>query len=168
MCDPGGIVEDVVDVVTDIVDFVVDLVEDVIGWIYPMPEIPDYGDMLQDQIARGVLLNKISANAHIPIIYGTRKVGGNVVFLETSGTDNEYLYMALVLGEGEINNITSIEINENTVTWSGSIADNTQKTVGSSDSNYYKADPTVDGSSAESLITIEPHLVVIHKAHQLY
>ena len=157
MCDPGGIVEDVVDVVTDIVDFVVDLVEDVIGWIYPMPEIPDYGDMLQDQIARGVLLNKISANAHIPIIYGTRKVGGNVVFLETSGTDNEYLYMALVLGEGEINNITSIEINENTVTWSGSIADNTQRTVGSSDSNYYKADPTVDGSSAESLITIEPH-----------
>ena len=157
MCDPGGIVEDAIDVVTDVIDFVVDLVEDVIGWIYPMPEIPDYGDMIQDQIAKGVLLNKISANAHIPIIYGTRKVGGNVVFLETSGTDNEYLYMALVLGEGEINNITSIEINENTVTWSGSIADNTQRTVGSSDSNYYKADPTVDGSSAESLITIEPH-----------
>ena len=89
MCDPGGIVEDAIDVVTDVIDFVVDLVEDVIGWIYPMPEIPDYGDMIQDQIAKGVLLNKISANAHIPIIYGTRKVGGNVVFLETSGTDKE-------------------------------------------------------------------------------
>ena len=154
MCDAPDIN---IPIVSDIINVIVDIVEDVISWIFPMPEIPDYGDMIQDQIAKGVLLNKISANAHIPIIYGTRKVGGNVVFLETSGTDNEYLYMALVLGEGEINNITSIEINENTVTWSGSIADNTQRTVGSSDSNFYKADPTVDGSCAESLITFEPH-----------
>ena len=157
MCDPGGIVEDAIDVVTDVIDFVVDLVEDVIGWIYPMPEIPDYGDMIQDHIARGVLLNKISANAHIPIIYGTRKVGGNVVFLETSGTDNNNLYMALVLSEGEIDDITGIYVNDNLVTWSGDLSHGVTRTVDSSDSNYYKADPTVDGSSAESLITIEPH-----------
>ena len=50
----------------------------------PIPEIPDFGDNQQDINARGVLINKISANAHIPIVYGTRKVGGNVVFLETS------------------------------------------------------------------------------------
>ena len=157
MCDPGDIVDDALDVVTDIVDFVVDLVEDVIGWIYPMPEIPDYGDMIQDHFARGVLLNKISANAHIPIIYGTRKVGGNVVFLETSGTDNNNLYMALVLSEGEIDDITGIYVNDNLVTWSGDLSHGVTRTVDSSDSNYYKADPTVEGSSAESLISVEPH-----------
>ena len=87
-------VEDIIDFVDDVIDVVVDIVEDVIGWLVPIPEIPDFGDINPDQNAKGVLVNKFSANAHIPIVYGTRKVGGNVVFLETSGTDNEFLYMA--------------------------------------------------------------------------
>ncbi|BAQ91687.1 phage tail protein [uncultured Mediterranean phage uvMED] len=145
MCNPF---EEIVNVVEDIVDGVVGIVEDVIGWIIPMPEIPDFSQQNSEQQARGVLVNKFTANGHIPIVYGTRKVGGHVVFLETSGTDNQYLYMALVLSEGEINDITSIQINDNTVTWSGDIADNTQITVGSGDANFY------DGAS---LITCEPH-----------
>ena len=114
-----------------------------------MPEIPDYGDNLPEQNAKGVLVNKTSSNAHIPVVYGTRKVGGNVVFLETSGTDNTYLYMAIVLSEGEITDINQIYVNDNLVTWSGDLADNTQVTVNASDLNYYKDD--------ESLITVEPH-----------
>ena len=145
MCNPF---EEIVNVVEDIVDGVVGIVEDVIGWIIPMPEIPDFSQQNSEQQARGVLVNKFTANGHIPIVYGTRKVGGHVVFLETSGTDNQYLYMAIVLSEGEINDITSIQINDNTVTWSGDIADNTQITVGSGDANFY------DGAS---LITCEPH-----------
>ena len=132
----------------DVVDVIVDVVEDVIGWLVPMPDIPDFSQNIADQNARGVLVNKFNANAHIPIIYGTRKVGGNVVFLETSGTDNQYLYMAIVLSEGEINDISAIFINDNQVTWSGDIADNTSITVGSGDANFY------DGGS---LITCEPH-----------
>ena len=65
MCDRGGIVEDIVDTVTDVVDFVVDLVVDVISWINPIPEIPDFGGNQPDINARGELVNKISANAHI-------------------------------------------------------------------------------------------------------
>ena len=42
--------------------------------------------------------------------------------------------MALILGEGEIADITSIFINDKQVTWSGDLADNTEKTVNSSDS----------------------------------
>ena len=76
-------VEAAFDIISDVVDIVVDLVEDVIGWLNPIPDIPDFGDNLADQNAKGVLVNKFSANAHIPIVYGTRKVGGNVVFLET-------------------------------------------------------------------------------------
>ena len=157
MCDPGGIVEDATEFVGDVIDFVVDLAVDVISWLNPIPEIPDYGDNQQDIIARGVLVNKISANAHIPIVYGTRKVGGNVVFVETSGTDNEFLYMAIIVSEGEIDDITKIFINDSEVTFDGDLADNTQRSVASSDSNYFKADPAVEGSSAESLITVEPH-----------
>ena len=150
-------IEDVIDFVEDVVDVVVDLVEDVIGWLIPIPEIPDFGDINPDQNAKGVLVNKFSANAHIPVVYGTRKVGGNVVFLETSGTDNEFLYMAIILSEGEIDDITSIFVNDSQVTFDGDIADNTQRSVASSDSNFFKADPNVEGSSAASLITIEPH-----------
>ena len=143
--------EDIVDFVTDIVDVFVDIIEDFVGWLVPMPDIPDFGDMQADQTAKGVLVNKFSSNAHIPVVYGTRKVGGNVVFLETSGTDNEFLYMAIVLSEGEINDISSIFINDNQVTWSGDIADNTQITVASSDSNFF------DSTNSQSLITCEPH-----------
>jgi len=131
-----------------ITDFVGDLVGDVIGWLSPEPEIPDFGQDFSDENNRGVLVNKFNANAHIPVVYGTRKVGGNVVFLETSGTDNQYLYMAIVLSEGEVNDITAIFINDNQVTWSGDIADNTQITVGSGDANFF---------SGASLITCEPH-----------
>ena len=129
-------------------DFVGDLVGDVIGWLVPEPEIPDFGQDFSDENNRGALVNKFNANAHIPVVYGTRKVGGNVVFLETSGTDNQYLYMALVLSEGEVADIDAIFINDNQVTWSGDIADNTQITVASSDANFY---------SGSSLITCEPH-----------
>ena len=145
MCNPF---QAVVDFVAPVVDFVGDLVGDAIGWLIPQPEIPDFGENLAEQTNRGVLVNKFNANAHIPIVYGTRKVGGNVVFLETSGTDNQYLYMAIVLSEGEVNDITAIFINDNQVTWSGDIADNTQITVGSGDANFF---------SGSSLITCEPH-----------
>jgi len=151
----GKIVESVVELITDVVDIVVEIVEDVIGWLNPIPEIPDFGENLADQNAKGVLVNKFSSNAHIPVVYGTRKVGGNVVFLETSGTDNEFLYMALIVSEGEIDDITKIFVNDNEVTFDGDIADNTQRSVASSDANYFKA-PDAD-SSAESLITVEPH-----------
>ena len=145
MCNPF---QAVVDFVAPVVDFVSDLVGDFVGWLVPQPEIPDFGENFADQTNRGVLVNKFHANAHIPVVYGTRKVGGNVVFLETSGTDNQYLYMAIILSEGEVNDISSIFINDNQVTWSGDIADNTQITVGSGDANFY---------SGASLITCEPH-----------
>ena len=114
------------------------------------PDEPEFNfDSTPENIAKGVLVNKTAANGQIPVIYGTRKVGGTLAFLETSGTDNQYLYMALILGEGEINDITQIFINDNQVTWSGDLADNTERTVGSGDSNYYK--------NSASLITVRPH-----------
>ena len=87
----GDVVSETVDFIGDVVDVVVDVVEDVVGWLIPQPEIPEFGDDFAEQQAQGILVNKFRSNASIPVVYGTRKVGGNVVFLETSGTDNQYL-----------------------------------------------------------------------------
>ena len=107
---------------------------EVISWFIDIPSVPDFDKDLADQNARGVLLNKQSNNAHIPVVYGERLIGGTRVFLEVSGTDNQYLYGAIVLCEGKINNITQIKVNDDAVTFSGSIADGTQIT--SNDSRF--------------------------------
>ena len=123
-----------------------------VGWLFSRskkPEIPDFGTNDFEETERGILVNKQSNNASIPVIYGERLVGGTRVFIETSGTDNEFLYMALVLSEGEINSIEEIRVDDKVVSFTGALSDNTQRTVASSDSNFYK-----DGVS---YITVEPH-----------
>ena len=110
---------------------------------------PDFGDTEFDNFEKGILLNKQSNDATIPIVYGERLVGGTRVFIETSGTDNTHLYVCLVLCEGEINGITEIRVDDKVVTFTGAMADNTQRTVATSDSNFYK--------DSTSHITIEPH-----------
>ena len=64
----------------------------------------------------GVLLNKESNIEPIPVIYGTRRVGGTRVFLSTEGSTNEYLYMALVLCEGQVGSIAGIELDGTPIT----------------------------------------------------
>ena len=134
-----------------------------VSWLAPKPELPEF---TQEAEAQGVLINKQSNNANIPVIYGTRKVGGTRVFLETSGTDNQYLYGAIVLAEGEINNITSIIVDDSEVTFSGSIADGTEIT--SNDSKYgttITIQPFfgTDGQSASSLLTTLTNWTSNHK-----
>jgi len=122
-----------------------------IGWLFrpKTPEQPDFGKTDFDNFEQGLLINKQSNDASIPVVYGERLIGGTRILVETSGSDNTYLYIALVLAEGEINDITEIRIDDKAVTWSADLADNTQVTVNSSDSNFYK--------DSTSLITVEPH-----------
>ena len=123
-----------------------------VGWLFTRsqkPDIPDFGTNDFEETEKGILVNKQSNNASIPVVYGERLIGGTRVFIETSGTDNEFLYIALVISEGEINSIEEIRVDEKVVTFDGALSDNTQRSVASSDSNFYK-----DGVS---YITIEPH-----------
>ena len=144
----GKIIAKVVPFISPILS-VISIVSTALTWLRK-PDDPEFNfDTTPENIAKGVLVNKTSANGQIPVIYGTRKVGGIITFLETSGTDNQYLYMAFVLGEGEIDDITEIYVNDNLVTWSGDLADDSEVTVNSSDSNYYK--------DSASLITVRPH-----------
>ena len=137
----------------EIIKPIQEAVQKVVSWFIDIPEVPD---LPQVEEIRGTLVNKQSNNAQIPVVYGERLVGGNRVFIETSGTDNKYLYMALVLCEGEINAITQIKVNDDAVTFSGSFADGTEIT--SNDSKYaatVKAQPFygTDGQSASSLLS---------------
>ena len=124
-----------------------------VGWLFirsRKPDVPDFGTNDFEETERGILINKQSNNSSIPVVYGERLIGGTRVFIETSGTDNEFLYIALVLCEGEINSIEEIRVDDKVVTFSGALTDNTQRTVASSDSNFYK--------DSVSYITVEPHL----------
>jgi hypothetical protein len=126
------------------------IISKAISWLIPTPDIPDFGVGEFDDFEKGILVNKQSNDASIPVVYGERLIGGVRVFIQTSGTDNEFLYMALVMCEGEINSIEEIRVDDKVVTFNGALTDNTQRTVASSDSNFYK-----DGAS---YITVEPHL----------
>ena len=130
-------IDDIIDIIDDIVDGITDIIEDVIGWLVPMPDIPDFGTLRPDQNAKGILLNKVSSNAHIPIVYGTRKVGGNIVYMQTSGTDNEYLYMALILSEGQISGVDAIYVNDKKVVLNGVLGEGVIVQVNSADENFY-------------------------------
>lgn len=95
------------------------------------------GELIADEVQQdiddrysGVLVNKQSNIAQIPVIYGERKVGGTRVFVSTGGEKNKYLYVVLVLCEGEVDSIGDVYIND----------------VISSDSRY------------AGLITIQKHL----------
>ena len=135
--------------ITRAIKSVVKIITKPLSWLMPDIDIPDFGTTDFDDFEKGILLNKQSNDASIPVIYGTRLVGGTRVFMETSGTDNTYLYMALVMCEGEINGITEIRVDDKVVTFASSLADNTAVEVKSDDSNFYK--------NSESLIRLEPH-----------
>jgi len=120
----GGIVETIVNVVTSF-----------IGWLIPVPDIPDFDTPEEEQ---GVLINKQSNNAQIPIVYGRRQVGITRVFLESSGNDNQYLYMAGVVCEGEIEEIEQIFIDDKQVIFDGDLDHGVVREVSGGDANFYK------------------------------
>ena len=53
-----------------------------LAWVLrpKVPEIEDFGTNEFDDFERGILLNKQSNDANIPVIYGERLVGGTRVF----------------------------------------------------------------------------------------
>ena len=98
------------------------------SWILrpKVPEIEDFGTNEFDDFEKGILVNKQSNDANIPVIFGERLTGGVRVFMETSGTDNTYLYMSIVMAEGEINDIEEIRVDDKVVTWASALSDGTE------------------------------------------
>jgi len=104
----------------------------------PKPKAPRQSSF--DEV-KGTLVNKDSNNNPIPIVYGKRQVGIIRTFVESSGTDNQYLYVAGILCEGGGSGIQSIEeiyVDDKLVTFDGALTDGTLRGVSSSDTNFYK------------------------------
>ena len=93
-----------------IIDVTVDAISDVVSWFVEIPEFDDQENAAAQY--EGVLVNKQSNIASLPVIYGQRKVGGTRIFIGSSGADNIYLYMVLALSEGEIHSIGDVYIND--------------------------------------------------------
>lgn len=144
-------VKKVTNVVKKVVKTAVNIVQKAVSWLTPsFPSFDaSFGDTPMDNYEQGLLLNKQSNDASIPVIYGERMVGGTRIFLRSSGSSNRYLYMALALCEGEINSIEQIFIDDKLVTWSGSLNDGVIRDVNSSDANFYMG---VHGSQ----VTVQP------------
>jgi len=60
------------------------------------------------QAARGVLLNTASTVDPIPVVYGTRRIGGTRILTEASGGSNTYLHVVIAHAEGEIDAFSSV------------------------------------------------------------
>jgi len=80
--------------------------------MFDVPEldvVPNTFDQAQNENT-GILIDKQGTLVSVPVVYGTRKTGGIRVFVDTTGTNNEFLYVALVLSEGEIDRIDEVFI----------------------------------------------------------
>lgn len=120
------VVEVVKKVVKAVVNFVGDVIGAVIGGFIPtiggtgpggtgstdIPSVDVPGTATPEQEAIGVTLTKQGSNIPIPIIYGFRRVGGINVFLESNGDTNKYLYAVYVIGEGEIEGVKRIIVDD--------------------------------------------------------
>jgi len=58
----------------------------------------------------GIKANKTTAGGRIPIIYGSRRVGAQVVYLNTADNSNQDLFVVYALCVGEIENIDAATI----------------------------------------------------------
>ena len=53
----------------------------------------------------GILANKMTAGGKIPVIYGARRVGAQIVYMDTAANQNKDLFVVYALGVGEIESI---------------------------------------------------------------
>jgi hypothetical protein len=93
------------------------------------------------------------------LIYGKMRVGGNVVFIAHSGSDNKYLHLAVVFATHHINSYEEVWFNDNKIwTASGGFQDDW--------GTYVTMDTTklgTSGQSASSLLTPITEWTADHK-----
>ena len=102
------VVKKVVNFVKKTVNSVISFVGGLVGGMFSVPDLGSVSGATQEN--EGVLLNRTGTLNNIPVIYGQRKVGGTIVYMDTEGAKNEALYMAVLLGEGKIESIGNIFI----------------------------------------------------------
>lgn len=129
----GGVVKAVTKVVTSIFKFVGSLFSGIFGWL--SPSIPQYDNRSEyDAYSQGTFINKQSSSAHIPVVYGRKRIGGTRVYVSSAGDNNKYLFVILAVAEGEIDRFEKIIIDDteiSEITSRGGIAHGETYTVNS-------------------------------------
>ena len=81
----------------------------------------------RQMLAKGqdILANKTSAGGKLPVIYGTRRVGTQIIYMDTSANDSRDLYVVYALAVGECEEILgkTIELDGNPLTDSARFRD---------------------------------------------
>ena len=107
----GGVAKAITKVVTSVFKFVGNLFSGLFGWL--SPSIPQYDNRSDyDSYAQGTYVNKQSNSAHIPLVYGRKRIGGVRVFVTSSGDNNKYLYVVTAIAEGECEKIEKVFIDD--------------------------------------------------------
>ena len=107
----GGVAKAVTKIFKGVAKFVGSLFSGIFGWL--SPSIPQYDNRSDyDSYAQGTYINKQSNSAHIPVVYGRKRIGGTRVFVHTQGDNNQYLYVVTVLAEGECEKIEKVIIDD--------------------------------------------------------
>lgn len=73
----------------------------------PSQKTPDLGETL-----RGQLISTRAPDGDSRIIYGETRVGGTIVFMESSGAKNETMHMAIALATNKLNSIQTVYAND--------------------------------------------------------
>ena len=77
------------------------------------PKAFDLGEQL-----RGQLITSRAPDADARVVYGETRLGGNVVFVETTGAKNETMFQALTIAGHEIQSVETIYANDEALTLS--------------------------------------------------
>jgi hypothetical protein len=112
---------------------IVGFVGDFFGFNIKPMGAPDVGNT--DATEQGILVTKTGTNEGIPVIYGFRRVGGTVIYAETSGTNNAFLYVVYVVGEGEIDGYRRLIVDDTSL-------------VSPQGTGYYATDTVLEDSGA--------------------
>lgn len=67
-------------------------------------------------VGRNARVNKRGTLEHVPVLYGQTETGGILNFKGVAGTNNEYLYLEYILGEGECQSLIDVLIDEESYT----------------------------------------------------
>lgn len=87
----------------------------------PKPKTPDFGLNFGSfgSLAQSRLVSIKQAIMTRQIIYGKRRIAGNLLYAETTGTKNKYLHLIYAVAGHEIDSFVSFKINEDDVTLDG-------------------------------------------------
>ena len=88
----------------------------------------DIPDNMSSQ-ATSALANRQGSTNPLPVIYGNRRVGGTPIFYHVSGADNEFLHVVYVIGEGEIQGVSQLYLNNDEVNTTPDLYDTTMTSI---------------------------------------